>query len=219
MYYRSLEAEECPYCRASVKKENMRGHQERVHPKHAQSLLKTRTPAKRITFIRSHRRRNIAVLVSLIVIVSGIAGLVYAARESAHSGGSFHWHPQLSITINGGTQVVPAQIGIAPELWKSHELDGFSSMQAMPWMGMAGMAPLHTHDTTGTIHVESAVSRDYTLKEFLDVWGVSMDRNQVLGHSVDSRHRGYILVDGAEKSAPQDVVFADRQQIQIICGA
>ena len=36
---------------------------------------------------------------------------------------------------------------------------------------MQGMSPLHTHDSSGTIHVESSVERDYTLGEFLDVWG------------------------------------------------
>ena len=37
--------------------------------------------------------------------------------------------------------------------------------------GMSGMAPLHTHDTSGIIHVESSVKRNYTLGEFLNTWG------------------------------------------------
>lgn len=38
-------------------------------------------------------------------------------------------------------------------------------------MTMPGMAPLHTHDTSGTIHVETSINRNYTLGEFLDTWG------------------------------------------------
>jgi hypothetical protein len=34
---------------------------------------------------------------------------------------------------------------------------------------MPGMAPLHTHDSSGIIHVESVVDRNYTLDEFLDM--------------------------------------------------
>jgi len=34
---------------------------------------------------------------------------------------------------------------------------------------MPGMAPLHTHDRSGIIHVESVVDRNYTLDEFLDM--------------------------------------------------
>lgn len=48
-------------------------------------------------------------------------------------------------------------------------------MQAMPEMDMKGMAPLHTHDDSGILHVESTVKRDYTLGEFLKTWGLNLD--------------------------------------------
>ncbi len=54
-------------------------------------------------------------------------------------------------------------------LWKDHSLDKYG-MQAM-FDGMSGMAPLHTHDASGIIHVESSVKRNYTLGEFLNIWG------------------------------------------------
>lgn len=113
--------------------------------------------------------------------------------------------------------MVPANIGIDSQLWKSHELDQYGSMQAMPWMGMAGMAPLHTHDTSGTIHLESAVTRDYTLKQFLDVWGVSVDGNQVLGHRVDTGHKASIMAGGVEKSSTENAILADGRQIRVTC--
>ena len=73
-----------------------------------------------------------------------------------------HIHPQLNVMVNGIAVTVPEKIGIDKTLWKDHSLDKY---------GMQGMSPLHTHDSLGTIHVESSANRDYTLGEFLDVWG------------------------------------------------
>jgi hypothetical protein len=66
---------------------------------------------------------------------------------------------------------VPTQIGIFPSLWKDHSLDNYG-MQSMPEMKMSAMAPLHTHDSSGIVLVESTVNRNYTLGEFLNVWGL-----------------------------------------------
>jgi len=104
---------------------------------------------------------------------------------------------------------VPAQIGIDASLWKDHSLDQFG----------IGMSPLHTHDATGTIHEESNTVRDFTLQEFLAIWGQHLDSEQVLGHPVDPGHRAYIVVDGSAKPAGVlDMVFADKMTIQIVCG-
>jgi len=73
-----------------------------------------------------------------------------------------HIHPQLSVKDDGNPIIVPENVGIDKTLWKDHSLDKY---------GMQGMSPLHTHDGAGTIHVESSINRDYTLGEFLDVWG------------------------------------------------
>ena len=32
------------------------------------------------------------------------------------------------------------------------------------------MAPLHNHDDSGTIHIESTVNKNCTLGEFLTIW-------------------------------------------------
>ena len=53
-----------------------------------------------------------------------------------------------------------------PQLWHDHSLDQY---------GPSGISPMHTHDTSGTIHIESTVAREYTLGEFLKVAGISTD--------------------------------------------
>jgi hypothetical protein len=73
----------------------------------------------------------------------------------------------LKMTIDGKPVAIPAKIGINPTLWKDHSLDK-SGMRAMT-MNMSSMAPLHTHNSNGTIHVESNTVRPYTFGQFLSV--------------------------------------------------
>ena len=106
--------------------------------------------------------------------------------------GMMHIHPHLALVIDGKTAVVPAQIGIDSSLWKFHSFDS---------NGMTGMAPLHTHDTSGTIHVESYKAHDYTLGEFLAIWGRQLDgynvKVTVNGNSV-SDYNNYVFKDGEQ---------------------
>lgn len=102
-------------------------------------------------------------------------------------------HATLNVTYNGQTQLVPQNIGIAenPLLYGDHSLDMY---------GMEGMSPLHTHDASGTIHVESNTKRDFTLGEFLDIWkGLDVNDKTVQatvnGNRV-SDFRNIILNDG-----------------------
>ena len=92
-----------------------------------------------------------------------------------------HIHPRLYIEMNGQTYMVPQNVGIDPSMWKDHSLDVY---------GMTGMAPLHTHTNDGIIHVESTVKRDYTLGEFLDIWGVDFN-----GKTVNATSNGEPIPD------------------------
>lgn len=111
-----------------------------------------------------------------------------------------HIHPQLSLIINNTSSAVPAQIGIDPSLWKDHSLDEFG-MQSMPEMKMSAMAPLHTHDNSGIVHVESTINRNYTLEEFLNIWGLNLDGKTVkmiLNGKPLADFRNHILRDGEQ---------------------
>ena len=52
------------------------------------------------------------------------------------------------------------------------------------------MAPLHTHTNDVIIHVESTVNRDYTLGEFLDIWGIDLK-----GKTVNATSNGEPIPD------------------------
>jgi hypothetical protein len=80
----------------------------------------------------------------------------------------------------------------------NHTLDKYG-IQEMP--GMSGMAPLHTHGNSGTIHVESSVIRNYTLGDFLNIWGLNLDGTtvnaSVKGKPMDN-FKNHILKDGEQ---------------------
>ena len=195
-----METEKCSVCGAFVKKENLRSHFAKVHPRKVASLAqpKTLTVAGSGSIFRSHRKRNILVL-SLVVLA--VIGVSFAAASYDRG---VHWHPTLSITSNtSGAVTVPAQIGIDQSLWKDHSLDQYG----------IGMGPLHTHDTSGTIHDEVNTShRDFTLHEFLAIWGEPSDGSAINGKAVIS-----LTVDGQAQASPtQDVVLKDKQKISMV---
>lgn len=65
-----------------------------------------------------------------------------------------HTHQQLSITVDGENETVPADIGLTGGCHRA----------------------IHTHDTTGQIHVEAQDRRDYTLGDFFKVWSKTIER-------------------------------------------
>ncbi len=106
---------------------------------------------------------------------------------------TFHIHPHLQILVNGQQQDIPANIGIS----------------------LACMHPIHTHDATGTLHVESPEPRDFTLADFFAVWGKTFNQNQVLGSAIDSSHIIKVTVDGAQVDTYENMVLRDKNQIVI----
>jgi len=103
-----------------------------------------------------------------------------------------HIHPHLSITSDGQPLTVSSYIGMDYSLWKDNSLNQYG----------IGMAPLHTHDTSGTIHVESNAYRIYTLGQFLDIWGGLDTTGKMVKATVDDKlvyaYRDIILRDGEQ---------------------
>jgi hypothetical protein len=106
-----------------------------------------------------------------------------------------HIHPHLTIIINGQTQAIPAGIGIP--------------------LGQDGAHPLHTHDSSGTIHVESTQQLPFRLEDFFTIWGQEFNRHDILGHSTNAHHRLTMTVDGRRSTAFGSLLLQDGQQIVI----
>jgi sulfur carrier protein ThiS len=128
------------------------------------------------------------VVTTTLLLSSSMSGVPSSSNKMI-----LHNHATLNVTYNGQTQLVPQNMGIAedPLLYGDHSLDKY---------GMEGMSPLHTHDASGTIHVESNTNRDFRLGEFLDIWkGLDINDKTVQatvnGNPV-SDFRNIILNDG-----------------------
>ena len=61
--------------------------------------------------------------------------------------------------------------------------------------------PLHTHDTTGWIHLESSTPREFTLRQFFEIWGKPIEGIQP-------------IIDG--KWETMDTPLHDRDKITLI---
>ena len=111
-----------------------------------------------------------------------------------------HTHSILNVTINGNSLLVPNGIGINSTLWKNHSLDKFGTERKATTFGMISpaMSPLHTHDSSGIIHVESIEYRNYTLGDFLNIWGMPIEGTEISliinGNSTEN-YNNHILKD------------------------
>jgi hypothetical protein len=120
-----------------------------------------------------------------------------------------YFHSNLSIIIDNKPVVIPSQIGINKSLWKDHSLDKYG-VPGMPMdekgeKNMPGMAPLYTTNDKGRITIGSVIERDYTLGEFLKIWG-GLDLVDKLVNAT---------VNGKEVVNYENITLKDDQQIEL----
>jgi hypothetical protein len=140
-------------------------------------------------------------VITSIILVSSLAALVVSENTIR-----IHAESQLSVLIQGAPSTVPSGIGINQSLWRDHALDQY---------GVSSHSPLTTRDTSGTIHLDSNTVRNFTLQEFLGVWGETVDNNQVVGYQVPSGYSSCIVVNGQTFPSTSDVLLADKQKITV----
>lgn len=102
----------------------------------------------------------------------GALGLPALSRE----GTLLHTHQHLDVFVHGRHVTVPAGIGI-------DVAGGFIS-------------PIHTHDATGIVHVESPDVRTFTLGELFGVWGVRLSKQCLGGYCARGPDRLRVYVGG-----------------------
>ena len=108
-----------------------------------------------------------------------------------------HTHSVLEIVIDGGAVQVPPDVGI----------DALGRF----------IAPIHTHDGSGVIHVESPEVRPFTLGQFFDVWGVAFDARCLGAYCEGDGAALRVLADGEPAPGdPRDLRLQDGQRIEIV---
>ena len=117
---------------------------------------------------------------------------------SPMEGTAVHIHQHLDLYVDGRKVLVPAGIGIDPAV---------------------GYAPLHTHDPSGVIHVESPTVRTYTLGEFFAVWGVRITPSCLGGYCAGGGRQLRLFVDGrAYRGDPTTLALAPHQELVVAFG-
>jgi hypothetical protein len=114
-------------------------------------------------------------------------------------GNALHIHQHLDILVNGKPVIVASGIGINP--------------------AARFISPLHTHDVSGVIHVESDVVRDFTLGQFFDVWGVRLSKDCLGGYCAKGTDTLRVFVNGKPVSGdPRSLVLREHQEIAVVYG-
>ena len=122
-------------------------------------------------------------------------GLPALAQES----NTLHTHQHLDIFINGRQVSVPMGIGI-------NDSQKFIS-------------PIHTHDATGIIHVESPIVQKYYLGQFFDIWGVKLNQSCIGGYCVSGDNSLKIFINGSKFDGnPAAIELQPHQEIVIAYG-
>lgn len=145
------------------------------------------------------------IFLAIIIFMGALVGLaVYrGSRESStslanlcvqHSGGlRAHYHSKLTIIIDGQTQTIPTNIGITANC----------------------MRPVHTHDASGTIHIETPDNRAVYLRDFFGIWGKAFGRDYIFDKRADAAHRIRMTVNGKNSEEYENLVLRDGDEIII----
>jgi hypothetical protein len=118
-------------------------------------------------------------------------------HDLSAEGSVLHIHQHLDVYVNGKHEVVPQGIGI---------YDG------------QFLTELHTHDTSGIMHVESPTAKNFSLGQFFGVWGVRLTPDCVGGycHGVTP---WTVYVNGqAYQGDPAALVLRPHQEIAFVIG-
>lgn len=122
--------------------------------------------------------------------VSGIPCIIPGVRIPEE----LHIHPTLRLIVEGDAVAIPPTLG----------LDFFGCERA-----------LHTHDSSGEIHIEPNYPQDFTLGQFFLMWGHDFSKSSVLGNKADELHEIVMFVDGEENTEYERLILRDTQDILI----
>jgi len=125
------------------------------------------------------------------------AGLPYAEEML-----KVHYHAHLDIRANGEKVTVPAYLGFVATGDK-----------------VAGLAPLHTHDDSGVIHVENSVPAKFLLGQVFVEWGVRFTPTCLGPFCSGNGNELAVFVDGKRYTGdPTRLVLASHQEIAVEFG-
>jgi hypothetical protein len=123
------------------------------------------------------------------------AGLPMLSSEGAVE----HIHVHLDVIVGGQPVTVPAAVGIDQPAQK--------------------ISPLHTHDTTGVVHIESPVKASFSLGQFFTEWQVSVGVDHLGGLKPAGGNQLHAYVNGTPYDGdPAAIIFHAHDEIALVYG-
>ncbi|PIN89942.1 hypothetical protein COU60_02515 [Candidatus Pacearchaeota archaeon CG10_big_fil_rev_8_21_14_0_10_34_76] len=180
--------------------------------KHSEILPKDkkRLPVKKM--------RNLTIFIVVIgLIIFGVIALIpernvkdlnvdLGGREITIPSGAVHWHPRITIKVDGETIPISTDIGLSVGKIVDTSLSGMR------------MSPTHTHETDGTIHLEnnnpSSKPETLTLGYFFYVWDKQFSSKCIFEYCTDNGELK-MHVNGVENNEFENYVMKDKDEILI----
>jgi len=114
-------------------------------------------------------------------------------------GSALHSHQHIDVYVHGNAVLVPSFIGI-------NTVERFIS-------------PIHTHDMSGEIHIESPSVQTYTVGQFFDVWGVRFNSKCIGGFCEDGKNAIRVYMNGQPATGdPRSIPLSDHAEIVVAFG-
>lgn len=116
--------------------------------------------------------------------------------EAVLARNGLHWHTELSISILGQKEIIPAGIGLSGK-----------------------ENPIHTHEEDGIIHMEFAgLVRQDNLKlgNFFKIWGKTLNKDCIFEKCTGQEGRIKMLVNGKENLEFENYIMQDKDKVEII---
>ncbi|GAA3550854.1 hypothetical protein GCM10022222_37960 [Amycolatopsis ultiminotia] len=123
------------------------------------------------------------------------AGLPMLTEEGAVE----HIHAHLDVRVDGRAIEVPAFLGID--------------------QNRASISPLHTHDPSGVVHIESPVARRFSLGELFSEWDLSLSANNIGSLRSGDGKTVRVFVNGKQQNGnPAAVTFSAHDEVAVLYG-
>ena len=111
-----------------------------------------------------------------------------------------HYHLHLDIFLDGKPVIVAPYVGI-----------DYVNQR---------ISPVHTHDASGVIHIESPAQDSFTLGQFFTEWGVTLSDKCLQNYCNNATRNLVVEVNGVPFSGdPASIVLAKHQEIAISSAA
>jgi hypothetical protein len=129
---------------------------------------------------------------------SGLLNRIVGNHFPPQSDAGYHVHAVLRIYVEGKSVEVPSQVGIDQQ--ESY------------------LAPLHTHDNSGIIHMEATEPYPFKLSQFFLVWGVKFNNSQIGSYKVGGGKQLAVYANGSKVANPSTFVMKPHDHIVVNYG-